>query len=165
MNSVDVIPQIEAMRMGVEYSFPVNLRKFTCSMRPLSNSEMTKCYGEVNSFMRTLPESKRTKVAEDSYLAREFIKHASSPFEMWAPQISDVMLDRMSNDEIMFIYKEWQAICDKVNPCLELMPTESIKELVEDIKKNTPADLDYQLTELSFGQIRSILLYLLTRSD
>lgn len=159
------ISEIEAMRMGVDYSFPIALRGFTLNVRPLANSEFTQCYSAVAEQMRRTPEHQRTKIVEDNYLAREFLKKASAEYGKYPGSLTDPILDEMTNDEIMYLYKEWLAVCDKVNPQLENMPADRIKAIVEDIKKNPRADLDSQLTELSFGQIRSILSYLLTKGD
>ncbi len=158
----EILPQIEQMRMGVDYSFPVRLRHFECAMRPLSNSETVACYAAVGEHMSKLPVSHRTKLTEDNWLAREFIKKASSPYGDFAPKISDPMMDQMSNDEIMFIYREWMRICERCNPSMETLPTEKMKELVEYVKKNPPADLMYQLTELSTLELRNLAFYLLT---
>lgn len=161
----DKVAEIEAMRMGVDYSFRIALRGFSCNVRPLSNSEFTQAYASVAEYMRLVPEFRRTKLTEDNALAREFLKLATSVFGQPVGALTDPILDRMSNDEIMFLYKEWLAVCDKVNPVLERMSVENIKALVEEVKKNPPEDLAFQLTELSFSQMRNILFYLLTNGD
>jgi hypothetical protein len=115
--------------------------------------------------MSTIPQSSRTKIHEDNALAREFLKSASSPPDFYAPKLTDPILDKMTNDEIMYFYREWQSACDRVNPALERMPIEKLKELVESVKKNPPKDLDSQLIELSFGQLVSLASYLLLKDD
>ncbi len=163
---MDKLSEIEAMRMGTEYSFPVQLRKFSINLRPISNAETMQCYGDVADYINSLSPSRRTKIEEDNALAREFLKKASSPSDQPnAPRLTDPILSAMTNDEMMYLYKEWQATCDRVNPSLEKMPIDKLKELVEDIKKNPPEDLVYQLTELSFGQLVNLATYLLTKSD
>jgi hypothetical protein len=159
------IPEIEAMRMGVNYSFSVRLRDFTCEVRPLANSEITKAYAAVSDALQDVPPHRRNKVTEDTMLAREFLKLASGQFGASHGKITDLVLNNMTNDEIMFVYKEWMAVCDRVNPILEKLPIAKIKELVEEVKKNPPSDLDSQLTELSFGHLVSLAHYLLTKSD
>lgn len=159
------IDDIDAMRMGVDYRAPIKLRDYQVYVRPLANSEVINCYSNVAEYMSTIPEKRRTRIMEDNAIAREFLKMASAEYGKYPGKITDPILDQMTNEEVMFLYKEWMAICDKVNPQLENLPTERIKELVDAIKKNTPKDLDSQLTELSFGQMRSILSYLMTQSD
>lgn len=165
MHEAEKIPQIDKMRMGVDYSFRITLRDFSCTVRPLANSEFTKAYAAVANHMRSVPEFSRTKITEDNLLAREFLKMASAEFGVYPGALTDAVLDQMTNDEMMYLYKQWLDVCDKVNPMLETMPEEQLKALVEEVKKSPPSDLAFQLTELRFGQIRSILLYLLTKGD
>lgn len=165
MEKKSTIPEIEAMRMGVDYSFSVSLRRFTCILRPLANSELLRAYASVHEYVRKIPESRRTKIEEDNALARELLKLASADYGKPFGTVTDTVLDEMTTEEIMFLYSEWQAICDKVNPRLEELPVDVIKEMVEDVKKNTPKDLAYQLTGFSFWQMRSILRYLLTKEE
>lgn len=165
MNTGDMDNDIQAMRMGIEYSFPVRLRSFQVSLRPLANSEMIKCYQDVSVYMASIPAAARSKIAEDNALAREFLKAASSPFGQYAPRITDAMMDQMTTDEVMYLYREWLAICEKVNPSLETMPADRLKAIVDHIKKNHQADLVSQLTELSFSDLRNLAHYLLTKGD
>lgn len=157
--------ELEAMRMGVDYTFPIKLRGFSLQMRPLSNAEMIESYGAVSDYLSKLPASYRSKVAEDNALAREFLKKASSPFGTYAPKLTDLMLDAMTTDEVMFLYREWLNVCDRVNPSLERIPQERLQALVEEVKKNPPEDLFVALTELSSGQLRNLAAYLLTKGD
>lgn len=157
------LKQVEAMRMGVDYSFPVTFpppRTFSVILRPLSNSEMMKSYSAVGEQLARMPKFAQTKLQEDNFLAREFLKTSSSPFGEYRPSITDPMLDEMTTDEIMFLYNEWLAIVSKVNPNLEQMPKERLDELVAAVKKNPT--LASTLTELSFWQLRDIVRYLLT---
>lgn len=165
MHTGDMDNDIQAMRMGVDYTFPVRLRSFQVALRPLANSEMIKCYQDVSIYMASLPAAARSKIAEDNALAREFLKAASSPFGQYAPRITDAMMDQMTTDEVMFLYREWMSICEKVNPALEKMPADQLKSIVDILKKNPVTDLDSQLTELSFYQLRSLVTFLLTSGD
>lgn len=160
------LPELEKMRAGVDYFFPVSLRKFTAALRPLSNSEMMECYANITEYLNDIPKNRRTKLDEDNALAREILKKASAPFDR--PQdnkITDPMLDRMTTDEIMYFYNEWRGVCDRVNPSLEKIPMETLRATVEELKKNPPTDLDAQLTELSFGQLVNLARYFLISDD
>lgn len=160
------IPQIDAMRMGVDYSFMVALRQFKVSLRPLTGLEVTNAWGAVADHLQTVPQHRRTKMLEDYWLSREILKTASSPFgPKTVPSITDPLLDAMTQDEVIALFKEWNATCDRVNPQLEIMPIEQLKDLVEEVKKNPPSDTAYQLTQLSFGQLVSLATYLLTKGD
>lgn len=157
--------ELEIMRLGVSHSFPVKIGNMTISMRPLSSMEMVACHSAVENHLSNLPVSHRSEVARNTHLAREFIKKASSPFETYAPQITDSHLDKMTNGQVMAVYKDWLAISDKVNPELEKLTEEQLRELVDHVKKNKPDDLLSQLTELSFGQLASLVQFLLTKGD
>lgn len=158
----DLLPQVEKMRMGVDYTFPVRLREFHVNLRPLSNAELMEAQAAAALTLRQMQEHRRTRITEDNELAKEYLERASSPFGTYAPVLSKPMLEQMTTEEVMFFYKEWLAVCDRVNPLLEKMPTEKLQELVDAVKKNPTADLHYQLTELSFGQLASLAFYLLT---
>jgi hypothetical protein len=156
---------IDAMRMGVDYFFTVKVRDFKARLRPLTNGEIVQIYGDVAEQMLKVPPSRRTKMVEDQMMARNFLVHASSPFDNYAPTITDPILNAMTPDEMMAVYREWQAHCDRVNPALELMDNDQIKALVEMVKKNPPQDLVFQLTQLSFGQLVNLAHCLLTKGD
>lgn len=157
--------ETEIMRMGVDCKFPVHVGTVTIMMRPLSSAEMVECYGQVAAHISTLPKSHQTEVAENTWRAREFLKKASSPYGLYAPQITDSHLDRMTNKQVMAVYKEWLSIEERVNPDIETIPEERLKLLVETVKKNPKEDWESHLTELSFGQLVKVALYSLTQGD
>lgn len=149
---IDNIPQIDAMRMGVDYKFKVRLRGFEIFLRPLTSSENVQITSNVLKHMEGLPASARNPHTEADAHARETIKLASTTdVGKYDPQVTDPMLDRMTSDEIRFLLKEYVAVCDKVNPCLEKMKEEELKALVEDLKKNPS-----HLTELSFWETENV---------
>lgn len=152
--------------MGVDCQFPVRFGEITLMMRPLASSEMIECYGHVAAYMESLPKAHRTDIAENTWRAREFLKRASSPYGQYVPQITDEHLNRMTNKQIMAVYREWVSIEERVNPDIETIPEERLKDLVETIKKNPSEDWASQLTELSFGQLVRVAQYsLLTKGD
>lgn len=157
--------ELEIMRMGVDCRFPVQFGSIKLMMRPLSSAEMVECYGQVAAHMETLPKSHRTDIAENTLRAREFLKRASSPFDQYLPQITDAHLDKMTNKQVMAVYREWTSIEERVNPDIETIPEERLKDLVDTIKKNPKEDWAFQLTELSFGQLLRVALYSLTNGD
>lgn len=162
----DRIEQLDAMRMGVEYRLPIEVRGFKMYVRPLTVMESVKIASDVHAELVKLPQDARNRLTEHWILARETLKLAStSDVDKNDPKITDLILSRMTNDEIHFLFKQYVAACDKVNPALELINTEEIEKLVEDIKKNNPEELAYQLTELSFLQLTSLAHFFLTKSD
>lgn len=156
---------LEIMRLGVDHKFPVKIGKVQIYLRPLSNSEMVDGHAAVSAHLERLPSAHRTKVMEDTLLAREFLKKASSPFGEYRPQLTDPYLDCMTVDQLMAVYKEWLSITDRINPQLEKIDPELLHELVDSLKKNKPEDILLPLTELSFGQLTSLVAYLLTKGD
>lgn len=164
MRSVDKF-EVEIMRMGVDCKFPVRFGDFSIMMRPLSSAEMVECHSKVAAHMETLPKSHRNDIAENTFRAREFLKQASSPYGQYLPQILDGHLDRMTNKQIMAIYKEWLSIEERVNPDIEEITEERLKDLVDMVKKNPKEDWVSQLTELSFGQLVRVAHYSLTHAE
>lgn len=158
---------VDAMRMGVEYSFEVGFPRSAkrYRLRPISNSEMMQVYHNVWEHCAKLPISARNKVSEDHATAREILKQASSPFGEYVPSITDPVLDGLTMDQVTFLYKEWLATCERVNPNVDKMTTEQLQGIVDLVKKNNPEDLEYQLTDLSFWQLRNLASYLLTKGD
>ncbi len=159
------LPQIDQMRMGVDYSFAVKLRGFTVVLRPLSNAEMMEANGNVSAIMSSKPQHLRSRISEDNELAKEYLERASSPFAVYAPVLSKPILEQMTNEEVMYFYKEWMAVVDRVNPHLEKLTADQLDTIVDAVKKNPTEDLHYQLTELSFGQLANLAHYLLTKGD
>lgn len=157
--------EIEAMRLGVDYRFQIKLGSIPLYLRPLSNSEMMEAHSAVQEHVAALPPRQKTRLYEDNCLAREFLTRASSPFGQFAPQITKDHLDKMTMAQVMYLYKEWLAVCEKVDPQLEKIPPEKMAAIVETLKKNMPEDLDSQLTELSFGELRNLVAFLLTKGD
>lgn len=158
-------PELEKMRMGVEYSFPVKLRGFEVILRPLSNSEMMQAKSLVASAMANMKLHERSEVMEHNELAKEFLERASSPFGEFAPKLPKSLLNEFTNDELMYFYREYLAVCDRVNPALEELPQEALMEMVEMVKKNPSQEIRLGLISLSFGQLTSLALYLLINGE
>lgn len=154
--------QLSQMRMGVNYQFNVTMRKFTVPLRPLANSEMIAVANSALVRMKGLPESSQNSITENSIIAKETLKLASTeqPFSSEIPKLSDLLLDAMTNEELSFLYGEYVAICDKCNPSFELLPAEEVKALVEVVKKKA-----LQTTEFSFLQLVSMVNYLMTKEE
>lgn len=148
----DAIPQIDAMRMGVDYRFTIKLRGFAVSVRPLTSKETVEITSKIVSYMEGLLAAARNSHTEADTHARETLKAAStSEPGAFDPQITDPMLDKMTSDELRFLLREYVAVCDRVNPCLEKMPTEDLRALVEEVKKSPSL-----LTELSLWQMENV---------
>ncbi|NJM94446.1 MAG: hypothetical protein HC842_07125, partial [Cytophagales bacterium] len=129
--------QLENMRLGVDYKAPVQLRGFTLTLRPLSVAETIQICSEVNQEWLKLPEFARTGIMQNTLMAQKTLVKASTPSpDIYSPQITEMVLQNMTPDEIIFLYNEYRIICERVNPSLEELPRDKLDELVEEIKKN-----------------------------
>lgn len=165
-NPHDKIPQLEAMRHGVDYRQRVSIRGFEIYVRPLSIMETNQVAATVQEKLSMLPESARHRLTEHTLLAKETLINAStSDVGANDARITDHILDRMTNAEIHYLYKQYVAAMDRVDPSLEQMSPEDLRALVDELKKNPKADLGSVLIELSFSQLVSLAHYFLTKSD
>lgn len=164
------LQQIDAMRSGVDYRFPVKVRSFELDVRPLSLMETVTVAQRVAEAMKSVPESARNRLTEHSFLAKFTLETAStSDVGAKDPKITEYVLDRMTAEELMAIFKQYVAIVDRANPVLDFMTPAELEAILDELKKNrlelTPEDWDSQLIELSFSQLVSITRFLLTKDD
>lgn len=161
------LPELEAMRLGVDYRQQLRLRGFSYSVRPLSIAEVTAVTNRVADFMDRLPPASRTAVQEHLFYARETLKTAGTPepFSTVEPRVTDYLLDRMTPEELEHLFSQYVAMTDRVNPSLETMTAEQLKLLESELLKKKAESLRSELIELSSSQQLNLLQYLLTRSD
>lgn len=152
---------LDAMRAGIEYRQPIRVRKWTVQLRPLSILETNEIAQEVQDELEEMKPNQRTRMAEHTLLAKKTLVRASTPDpERNSPTITELVLDKFTNDEIHYVYKQYSAIEDKVNPALEELSKESLELLVERVKKSPS-----ELIELSFLELVNLSRHLLTRND
>lgn len=126
--------------------------------RPLSIGESVDVATKVSERLESMSEVERNRLNEHSLLAYETLILAStSDFGTNDPKISEYILRRVTPDELNFLFKQYVAECDKVNPCLEKMKSDDIQELIARLKKSPPEDLVSHLTGLSFLQHLNLL--------
>lgn len=164
---VDRIPQIDAMRLGVDYRFTVQVREFKLHLRPLAISEVVKVAHEVASDLSQMPKVAQTSLTENMTLAKRTLVMASTPdVGVNQPTITELIFDKMTPDELQFIYKQYLSGCDRANPALEILSYDEVVALVEDVKKKaSPAEQVSALTELSFLQLVSMVHLLLIKGE
>lgn len=161
-------PQIDAMRMGVDYRFPIRVRNFTVLVRPVSMGETVQIYQEVAMYLENLQGVARNSIAEKTSHAKQTLMYASmTDVGTNDPKLTGPIIDRMTPDELIGIFKQYVAGCDRVNPSLERMPPEELAELIAELKKKQlpPDELALVLTELTLSQLASMANYLLTKGD
>lgn len=163
--SLKELPEVEAMRMGIAYRFPISLRAFKMEVRPLTMSETIQVKQEVVRVLGSLPTNQRTPLEEHTLLARETLKLASqSDVGSGDFGITDAMLDNMRPEEIRYLMKEYVKVVDKCDPCFEEMSIEELEELVDYLKKESKKN-PLALTEFSFSQLVSVARYLMTKEE
>lgn len=154
------------MRLGTEYRLEIKIRGFSIRVRPLSITESMQVASEVMDDFNRLPPSAKNSLSENTILAKKTLITASTSGPgANDPTITDLVLSQMTNDELHFLFKQYVAACDRVNPALELMSAEDVKLLADEIKKNSGEELDLQLIELSFLELASMAHYFLTKGD
>jgi hypothetical protein len=132
------------------------------SARPLSIGESVEVGTKVSQRINEMSEFEKNRLNEHSLLAYETLILASTTdYGTNDPKISEYILKRLTPDELSFLFKQYVAECDKVNPCLEMMDIKDIRPLVETLKKSPKDDLASQLIALSFTQQVSTLFHLL----
>lgn len=149
---------LDQMRDGVDYFFKIKVRKWSGKMRPLTILEMEEISEHTSEAMQDLPEGKRTAMAEHLKFAKTLLEKAttSSP-ERFDPTLTEHMLNRMTDDEVDYVYKQYLANKKRCSPDIEKMSDEEILSLVADLKKSPEA-----LIERSFLEILNVSRYLLT---
>lgn len=144
--------QVELMRAGVNYRFPVRVRGFSVSLRPLSIQETLDVTSQVAQHIASVPPSARNAMTEHVLFAQKTLERASTTdVDVNDPTLPEMVLSRLTPAELDLLFKEWVAGSDRCNPALEALPDEEVRALVEHVKKK-PSDL----IELSFLQLASV---------
>jgi hypothetical protein len=148
---------LDQMRMGIQARFTIKMRKFEISLRPLTVFEFVSITGEVNEELSRRPEIARNAITEHVIFSIKMLEKAStSSAAKNDPKLTAAVLQDLSPDELAFLFKEYNAGVDRINPSMETIPMERINELVELAKKN-----DAILIELSFSELVNVCRHLL----
>lgn len=159
----DKLPELELARHGVDYAAQITCRNLRVLVRPLSISELQKITATVINRLEMLDEKERNPLAENLLVAKETLRVAStSDVDKTDEKLTEYILDRMTPSEVQHLLKQYHAMCDRVNPSLDLLTPEELQKLVDALKKSPPEELAYQLTTLSFSDLVSIAHSLLT---
>jgi hypothetical protein len=156
---------IDRMRQGTAQRFPVNMRGYNGTFRPLSIYETNVVASETIAEMASKPKSQQNDLMENSILSMKILEKATtSDVNKTDPQLTFMELQQLSPKEIEFLYGEYVAACEKLDPKLEKMDPKEVQVLVEEAKKKE-AGLGSALMTYSFSQVWNIALYLLTRDE
>jgi len=149
---------LSAMRQGVDYRLEITCRAFKMWVRPLSSYENMLVSQEVADRLLRLPPTHRLPSVEATMRAKITLQTAStSDVGKNDYRLTELEMDRMSSDEIAYLFKQYASACDKVNPSLDTMPREQVEALAEALKKSPS-----EAIELSFSDLVNIVRYLLT---
>lgn len=152
---------LAAMRMGVDYTFDIRLRGFSVPVRPISVAETLQVASEVSRDMATIPSQSRTNVHEAYLIALYTLQRASRPFDSRVESaLTKGTIDRFTSAELLGLFEQYRDGCNRLDPALEEISHERLRELVEAAKKNTST-----LTGLSRKHLETLALYLLTSAD
>ena len=162
MKSSD-FPDLDAMRLGVSYQFPVTCRAKTWRLRPLSSLEIIQSAADTADALSRLPEGQQIGTTGSLLNAMYQLEKASAPDVGEPGTLSVAMMQRMTPDEVNHIWKQYVRITDTVNPDLESVPAEELERIVGELKKNShPASL---LIDLSISRLIEVCLRLLGTTE
>lgn len=166
MNTPNVeFPFLEASRLGISYRFKVQLRNTFLMLRPLSIAEEDQITQEVIAEMENLSPARQTSLKQSALLAVKKLEKAQTTDYMTKDyKVSSLELSQMTPGELDYVFKQYNAHCEKLNPILEEYEPAQLKEVIEGLKKSSK-DTVRTLTELSFFQLRNICLHLLTQEE
>jgi hypothetical protein len=158
MQNPHLIDNLALIRQGTENKFPVSCREFRVFLRPLTMDETTRVTNETAMELDRMPKASQTRITESSLYAKKVLQLASTPEpdSDVMGQITEYTLSKMTDREINFLFKQYAAGCDKLDPDFEFMTVKEIKELAEQLKKSPLA-----VTELSFLELTSLCRHLI----
>ena len=162
-NPTHEFPNLALIREGINFRFDVTIGKLTLTMRPLSTFEEEKLEMEIKEEMKSSPDDggiKRSALLSVKKLCRAQTSHPN--MKDW--KMSEMELSNCTPAELQFIFKEYLAGCDKVNPRLESYSKAEVVKWVDVLKKNTQ-NMETTLIESSFYQLVALSLHLLTASE
>jgi len=161
MSGADRFEQLEQMRLGTEARFVVKCRGYALSMRPLTISEENKTAIESQVELQKMPEHQQNRMMYDQIFTQKVLELASTSGPgIYDPKLTSLVVSHMTVEEVLHLWKQYIAGKDKLNPALEMIPTEELKELVKEIKKNNSL-----VIERSFLELVNICQYLLNESQ
>lgn len=151
------------MRMGAAYKGTIRIRDFKLEVRPLTIAETLQVAGEVIEELKKFPSSLQNSMAEHTLLAQKTLVQATtSAPDKRDPKLTDLVVSRMTPDELHLLFKEYTTIIDRANPSLESMPVEELHRLLNSVKKSPPG---LELIDLSFYQLVNLVRSLLTSEE
>jgi hypothetical protein len=154
----DLIPQLDQMRLGVDYRFIIKLRGFALDVRPLTVDETVSMTAEVICELQKLPDHQQNSQYEATLIAKKTLCMASTSAPgKNDPKMTEYILGRNTPEELQFLYNQWVDGTKRCSPAIENMAKAEVDALVADVKKNR----DLTLIQLSRSQLCAMVLFLL----
>jgi hypothetical protein len=158
-------PNRDLIRHGINFRFDIKLRKLSLNVRPLSTMEEDSISQSVLDDLEKLPEHKRTSLKQSALLSIKKLEMAqTSDINMKDSKMTAVELQTLTPGELQFLFKEYIAGCDKVNPKIESFSQEELAKWVDHLKKNS-SEAETTLIESSFYTLVGLCLHLLTQPE
>ena len=137
------------MREGVGFKFQIRLRGACVTMRPLSVQEQVNIISEIADELQARPKIANNGFAGSVIMAIKTLSTASQS----APQTNDMqlptgLLEQLNSDELMHLFKSYNAEVDKICPMLEDIDESRLDELITLAKKNPTVWIDCSFVEL-----------------
>lgn len=156
---------IDKMRAGVDARFSIKMRQWRGLMRPLSIYEQNVIVAEVTQDLQQKPKAQQNGMMENSLLSIKILARAStSDVDKTDFMLTELELQKLTAKEIEFLYAEYVAACDRMNPRIEELSKAEIDVLIDECKKKE-AGLPSALTELSFWQLWNVARSSLTPDE
>lgn len=129
---------LNALRMGVDYSFTIRVRNLQVRVRPLSLSEHVAIVNDVTAEMSTKGRTEQNSLTESALLAMRMLEAATTPEpgSRQAPALTAAVMQMMTNDEVIALHRRYIAGCDILDPQVESLTEQQLTDLVEAAKKN-----------------------------
>ena len=144
MTAQDVLAK---MREGIKSTGEIRIRGQEFHMRILSMDEMNQVRREGNLYVSRTPGA--DNIDRDVFMEKAILKLASTINGI--PSIIDKMFEGpngLRTDEVNLMYEEYMKIMDDVNPAVEMLSEEKLRELIDAVKKNSVSAKDLSLLQL-----------------
>lgn len=158
-------PSLHLIRQGVDYRFKIRCRDLEMTVRPLSIAEEDLIAQEVSESMEDLPVARRTSMRQSMMLSIKKLEMAqtSEPGKNDA-KVFQIELQRMTPGEIDFLFKQYVAGADKLNPIFDRLGPAQLEAIVDHLKKNSSVR-EMTLIESSFFHLVDLCLHLLNQGE
>ena len=136
---------VRKMRAGTKEVHQIRLGEQDIPVRVLSINETNRIRQE--AIKKTLLE-KGDEVDRNVVIQKLTLKLASTIPRDGVPILSEKVLDDLSVDEVNYLYSEYVAAMESVNPSIERIEPKEFALLVELLKKNHVSSKDLNLRQL-----------------